>query len=610
MINLPQFLKTIDQTTAAMPKEELAAFIHDIARTLPEIEREDFLARLIGTYGNTTSPKPQPKIQEPASKEDFTQKHSSLKAQLERIESWDMALEGCLNQDYDDWYDSADEEFRYSDPEGVVDIIQEACTFVHRCIDCEEYGAARELTDILIGLDIMVGGEYQEYTDTPINISDLQYYHLGNVDYKSLIIDAAHAAYCVSELLERADHLYNTLSNSGRKDITLEMIMQSGRELPEMDAFLPLWIEYLGGMTTSYAQKLLQEALELTGDGDQLLASARKYCGDHPELYEQYLSGGLGNTDAASLLAVGTEALEAIDKKYLVRSRIALLTSQIALELDRPELAEDCWLEAFRSDTRVVNYLRLFMECRDFSKVRETAAQIYRKACSKLPKDSYFYPTAGGGRENQVNPTDAYMLAFLGGEFGYVRENAMKAKDSRNSVNSLGWSASFMKCGLAAFLLLLTEDIGLPPAAAPSGTLLPGAREMLRRIVEAVKFDKAEYENGILKAIHESSEEWFLKCWLRWKKTVPLSNGERTELLEWAESLVTKRVKGIMEGNHRNYYGECAAYIAALGEAKESGGEPDGKQATMLKYMEAYNRRSAFRQEMRSYGMRDDRKKK
>lgn len=140
--------------------------------------------------------------------------------------------------------------------------------------------------------------------------------------------------------------------------------------------------------------------------------------------------------------------------------------------------------------------------------------------------------------------------------------------------------------------------------------LSPGAREMLRRIVEAVKFNKAEYEKGILKAIHESSEEWLLKCWIWWKKTFPLSNGERTELLGWAESLVTKRVKGIMEGNHRNYYGECAAYIAALGEAKESGGEPDGKQATMLKYMEAYNRRSAFRQEMRSYGMRDDRKKK
>lgn len=51
------------------------------------------------------------------------------------------------------------------------------------------------------------------------------------------------------------------------------------------------------------------------------------------------------------------------------------------------------------------------------------------------------------------------MLAFLGGEFDYVRERAM------NATNSLGWSASFMKCGLAAFLLL-TEDGSLPQDAA------------------------------------------------------------------------------------------------------------------------------------------------
>lgn len=128
-----------------MPKEELAAFIHDIARTLPEIEREGFLARLTGTCGTPTSPKTQPKAQESAGKEDFIQKHDILKTQLERIESWDMALEGCLNQEYDDWYNSADEEFLYSDPKGVVDIIQQACSFVHQCIDWEEYQAARDL---------------------------------------------------------------------------------------------------------------------------------------------------------------------------------------------------------------------------------------------------------------------------------------------------------------------------------------------------------------------------------------------------------------------------------------------------------------------------------
>ncbi len=609
MMNFTQFLKAVDQAAAAMSKEQLAEFIHETARTLPENHREDFLAEmLLFAAGKETHICPEPSKADQEAAADFEQKRSFLRTRLERMESGELCLEGSLNPEYDDWYSSAEEEFLYSDPEGILDIIEEACRFVHQCVDCEEYQAACELTGILIGLDIMVGGEYQEYTDEPININDLKSYHLGNVDYRTLVIDAARAAYCASALSERADELYITLMNSGRRDITLEMILQGGRELPEIDAFLPLWIEHLGRMTGSSAGKLLQEALELADDGEQLLANARKYCGEHPELYEQYLTANQGKTDADSLLAVGTEALEAIEKKYLVRSRIALLTSRTALEQDRPELAETCWLEAFRSDTRVVNYLRLLMECRDFSNVREAAAQIYRETCSQLRKDSYFLPTAGGGRENQLNPTQAYLLAFLGGEFDYVRERAM------NATNSLGWSASFMKCGLAAFLLLLTEDGSLPQDAARQGgelkTMKPGAREMLRRIVAAAGFDKSEYEKGTLRLIEESNEGWFLTCWNRWKRTVPLSREQREALLGWAEGLVTKRVQGIMEGNHRNYYGECAAYIAALGEAREAGGEPNGKQATMAKYMEAYNRRSAFRQVMRGYGMQDTRKKK
>ena len=178
MMNFTQFLKAVDQAAAAMSKEQLAEFIHETARTLPENQREDFLAEmLLFAGGKETHICPEPSKADQEAAADFEQKRSFLRTRLERMESGELCLEGSLNPEYDDWYSSAEEEFLYSDPEGVLDIIEEACRFVHQCVDCEEYQAACELTGILIGLDIMVGGEYQEYTDEPININDLKSYH-------------------------------------------------------------------------------------------------------------------------------------------------------------------------------------------------------------------------------------------------------------------------------------------------------------------------------------------------------------------------------------------------------------------------------------------------
>ena len=70
-------------------------------------------------------------------------------------------------------------------------------------------------------------------------------------------------------------------------------------------------------------------------------------------------------------------------------------------------------------------------------------------------------------------------------------------------------------------------------------------------------------------------------------------------------ALLEKRTAGIMQANRRNYYGECAAYIAALGEVLEAMGKQGAKQELMTSYRDAYSRRSAFREEMKKYGWRD-----
>lgn len=74
-------------------------------------------------------------------------------------------------------------------------------------------------------------------------------------------------------------------------------------------------------------------------------------------------------------------------------------------------------------------------------------------------------------------------------------------------------------------------------------------------------------------------------------------------------ALLEKRIEGIMNANRRNYYGECAAYIAALGEVRESMGETGAKQRLMNSYRDKYSRRSAFREEMRHYGWTDTKRK-
>lgn len=296
--------------------------------------------------------------------------------------------------------------------------------------------------------------------------------------------------------------------------------------------------------------------------------------------------------EAEALFAAGREALENIAPEYTVRSRIALLMSRIALR-NGMDGVEICWLEAFRSDTRVVNYLRLITECQDLSRVRPDIEQICSKTRGQAGKNTYFYVQERPERMNQVNPVTVYMLAFLEGEFQYVKENGMNVK------SSLGWSATFMKCGMAAFLLLLTE----------SDTLLAGGKSMCHMVVASTGFDKEDYEKGILETITDSNEEWFWKCICRWKETVHLSEEEKENYLQWVEELVTKRVTGIMENNRRNYYGECAAYVAALGEAKESRGEIGGKQRMMQRYKEMYSRRSAFHAELRAFGMKDGKKR-
>lgn len=157
---------------------------------------------------------------------------------------------------------------------------------------------------------------------------------------------------------------------------------------------------------------------------------------------------------------------------------------------------------------------------------------------------------------------------------------------------ALGWSGSFMKEGFALFSLYLYE-----------GTKLPLGMQRMKEIASsALRFTAEEYAKGLGKEEADDNED-FYSCFLKWRALTPMDGAIVDKALRRMKEMVELRVTGIMDASKRNYYGECAAFIAALGEVEESrGGAAGRKQSLMTYYREKYSRRWAFRDELRRYG--------
>ena len=131
-MNLTNFLKQIDVLTSQYSTDQLIAFVHDIGRVCPEHCREGFLEMLKSAGGEAEKAANKKDI-------DFDEMYNHIRGNLKSIDSQEITITGVLNEEYDDWYDGSDEEFYYEDNSGISDMLEEACDFVHMCVDIERY---------------------------------------------------------------------------------------------------------------------------------------------------------------------------------------------------------------------------------------------------------------------------------------------------------------------------------------------------------------------------------------------------------------------------------------------------------------------------------------
>ncbi len=579
-MNLPSFLKAVDEAVDPLPREHLAEFIHKTALVLPEQMRDGFLARLKAAGSERGGQEGMEDCEG-----DW---EGDLLPRLQAVERGKARLTGNLNEEYDDWYDDCEEEFLFEDPDRIGELMDRAAERIHTCVDQALYREGCALAERLFALRVQVDGEYGEYMGDTISISEMAMQNLTGFDFKRLQWETLYCAYFAHPMEERAEALYHWFEREEFRSVSFENVCSVG-EL-DREQFLPLWMDYLGGIVSRKSEQLLAEAVALSGDRDGCLAAARRFCSEHPGLYVNCLEKARDGSDDPWLMAVGMEAAEQIDPKFRVRSCAALIGAEGALRLGQRDVAERLWLEAFRSDTRPIHYLRLAAECSDFSLFREEAGRIAGGAVLEHER-TYAGLQPDDLRENTVTRNDRAMLAFLTGAFSDVLGLYLNEK------KPLGWSCTFMKQGIAAFLIYLYE--GDKP--------LPGISAMCAQVKSAIGFTLEQYDAGLVPSEEKTDRFWH--CFRAWRDTVQMSEEERERVLHRIEDLIQNRVAGIMQANRRKQYGECAAFIAAIGEVRESRGEQNGKQRFMMDYKLQYSRRTAFHGELTALGMRDVRKR-
>ena len=563
IMNYPGFLKKVDALTSRCDANSLRLFVHEVARKIQENNRERFLQTLEDFCDVVESDSTR------ILKDDTLERRvDDILRALSGIQNGDRELEAEYNESWDDWSDEEEEEYEFSDPDGLLDDIKSAFAAMHECLDKEEYGKGLELARALSCLEVKISGECDDFDDA-FRIVDLIDYDLLPINLEKCVCEAVCLASMAGE--NRAEDMLAILRGFDCYTISLEDILRIAPKEMNLEKLLPEWIEALAKCPAKDADELLVEAHNMLQDDGQALEYASRYAASHPALYLNLLQSG--KAGSSERLKIGLKAMGEVPVDNPTRSSIALLTAQCAFEAHDDQTREMCWLEAFRTSPSVANFLRLRLLAHGWESKREEIQSIY-EACY----------SAKGEWEKKLLAA----LMFFDERFEEMQSRFMATREG------IGWSSTFMKEGIALLLMLLNKG----PAREP------GMKAMVSKAKNGCSFDCAEYCMGMGAYEEGKTENLFEDCFEQWKENVTVNELQRDAWIKRLERWIESRVSAIMEANRRNYYGECAAFIAAFGEMLQSMGTANAKESVMQRYRKKYSRRRAFHEMLRGYGMK------
>jgi len=152
-MNLPNFLHAVNDLNEQLTHAELKKFVYVMAQNWPERKRESFLHQLRQIKGDAIVPA------QASETLPVLETYKVMSDEIEEILAGKYHLESEYNEYYDEWHHDEDEdEFNFTDSDGVLLKIYKSVNMVHTLADHAMYEEAYSLADKLLSMKLEVTG--------------------------------------------------------------------------------------------------------------------------------------------------------------------------------------------------------------------------------------------------------------------------------------------------------------------------------------------------------------------------------------------------------------------------------------------------------------------
>lgn len=544
-------------------------FMEEVRSRLRNLSTEDF-RNLILNWASE---------EHPSGRQEFLGKLMRLRQNEEVISNEDTLMDEIES------FAQRVENGEYCDGWGWDDAIQEER-------DWGDESWAEEMDEFFLqARKLLLRGKYKLAEAAYIRLFDIlemgwEPGHLpGDPDYSNMLktdIDEQVAlflrsVYMNSASKERPASLYRSMNEYGylAHGIKLKNIMDAlDSVLPNFDAFLTNWIEYLKSESQINVSELLREAVFIKGGIPAISEFARQYAAKYPKAYLDWIADLEMEDDKDSVIQVAREGLSRIPRDYAVRAKIAEAISRIGERLNDNELKLEGYRESFYSDPSIGYLLDLYIsaiECACFEEIQDEAEQRVMELQGKgrIPESNYH------NREQSASfATEGVLFntLLLSGKYEKVFEMC-KGK------GPLGWSSSENPKPLfVTFMMAVLSKEGMHS-----------------------KILCKQWEDAIKNTSDNANKEYiekYLKVTDFIKKSIKLTKEQEEFYLKWCRDEIGHRVDAIVSNQHRGSYHKAAGLLVAMAEVLANREEKQEGMDFIERYRSKYPRHSAFKREI------------